>query len=715
MGGLGDPGDQNFNPAEAMSDSFELLPASQDTDNSISAAREKHPNFSHNVTYRQNMAIAYNNAIGNSENYKHPSAQHRKLDESLLLGIGEQCDVAGFDSLDSYFDNWVRYHPLDTAIIAEDGRAISYLDASMRVATIMALFSELGVKEGDCIVLYCAPSADVWCSLVATYKLGCIFVPVDTLNPVARLQLITDDCKPKIIVHQGKEQVLSQTPRYNLSTLLDLSIIETPNVAEDPNRSRVTGFRDACIQYTSGTTGTPKGVILTHSGLKHFVGAFQRRYTFGKETVLQHTSLGFDMSLTQVYHAFTTGGTIVVANEETRSYPGRLAQLVFDKEVTLGFFTPTQAAALLLYGSETLQKCHTLTRVFLAGEVFPVSLAVDFRVLGLRNLHVYNHCGPTEITIAYSSGEDVLNDANVVIENPTLGKSLANYSTYILDSELKPVPLGAAGEICVAGPGVSPGYLGRPEQTSAKFISNPFACRRDIEIGCTAMYRTGDKGKFLHDGQIVYLGRIDGDSQIKLRGVRVELDDIASTIVRENTQIGLIREAAVSLRHQNDGSNDFLVAFVTLSLKRRRESGILDLLEDLRTNLPLPRYMIPSVIFPIDKLPQTVNGKLDREALNTIPLQTAANKGTANNINPNNKLEQKLKDLWLDTLPMINAANISDSSDFFLCGGNSITLLKLYQGLLGVFGPIIQVADLFQNRTFGAMKKAVSEGKHAES
>lgn len=273
-----------------------------------------------------------------------------------------------------------------------------------------------------------------------------------------------------------------------------------------------------------------------------------------------------------------------------------------------------------------------------------------------------------------------------------VGSSLPNYSTYILDDNLNPVPVGFPGEMVCGGASISQGYLGQKELTAAKWVPDPFASDADIAKGWDRMYRTGDRAKMLPDGRFVFLGRIAGDNQVKLRGVRIELDDIRSTIVRESK--GAITEAAVCLR--GEGDNAFLVAFAVLGQEIPDTRKFL-------AGLPLPSTMIPNKFVALDNLPRTPNGKIDMRALAAIELPSFQEVDDSTPIDLT-MTEASLKEIWGRCLPAgVSVAGVRGSSDFFVLGGNSMLLVNVQAMIRDTFSANIALYTLFQSSTLESM------------
>ncbi|KAG5772729.1 hypothetical protein H9Q72_001229 [Fusarium xylarioides] len=615
-----------------------------------------------------------------------------QIDKALALGRGERIPSPRLETLCHYFEECVIKQPDDTALTTDKGQALTWCQLKALVNQIAMTLVEAGAKQDSRVGVYCEPSMYILPTLMAITEVGGVYVPLDAQNPIKRLQLMVDDCQPDVLLIDDSTATTSPELEMNAKVINVNTIKADPsNTIHLDNRARGDGL--GYIFYTSGTTGVPKAVALAHSSLVHHFDGFIYYNNLNKCRMLQQAPLGFDMSLTQMTLAIMLGGTLIVASSETRKDPMQLAQLMLDEKVTHTFMTPTLALSVIHHGYEYLRQCVDWQHASLAGEAMTTRVTREFKRLGLRNLELFNGYGPTEITIIATCGSNELGDTRRDTQNPSIGRTLPNYSCYILDENMQPVRPGLAGELVIGGAGVAIGYLNRQDLTEAKFLPDPFSTPEDVARGWTRMYRTGDKARFLSDGRLCFLGRIAGDSQIKLRGFRIELQDIASTIVRASD--GKVPEAAVSLRGEGDSA--YLVAFVILS-QVNRPSDEKSYLKQLLEELSLPRYMKPARIIPIDKLPLNASGKLDQYALDALPVpheEDIVDK-------PLTETQERLKLGWLKALPFVDAA-VGPDTDFFSAGGNSLRIVSLREYITREFGVTVSVFDLFQASTLGEM------------
>ncbi|KAL1962727.1 hypothetical protein VTN77DRAFT_9271 [Rasamsonia byssochlamydoides] len=425
--------------------------------------------------------------------------------------------------------------------------------------------SDKGLSPGTRVAVLCKPSSDAIACMLAILRIGCIYVPLDVRLPQGRHLAMIDTCTPGLL--------LCHSDTYDIGLQLQSSCKSNINISDISKLSHVEGEEEvknlarptepAFLLFTSGTTGVPKGILLSQANFVNNLALKTEELAIGREIVLQQSSLGFDMSIVQTFCALANGGTLVVAPRESRGDPVELSKLMLREGVTFTIATPSEYLMMLRYGIEFLKKHTSWRQVCMGGEAVTQQLVRAFQSLERPNVRLTNCYGPTEITAAATFQNIPLTSDNTGTSNGQnlVGKALPNYSVYIVDDNCQPLPIGSAGEICIGGAGVALGYLD-PEQTKSKFLPDPHATAEDIAKGWSTMYRTGDKGRLLPDGTLVFLGRIDGDSQVKIRGLRIELDDVANTILKAGS--GLISDAVVTVR----GDPAFLSLRLCLRLER---------------------------------------------------------------------------------------------------------------------------------------------------
>ena len=566
-----------------------------------------------------------------------------------------------------------------------------------RSGQIACALLNANVAPNATVVVYQEPSLDWICSLLAVMLVGAIYVPFDINIPLARLESMLETCQPSVMLVHGataadadKFQAEKSMLVKDVSTVSDTWIGTTPIIpkASDP----------IAILYTSGTTGTPKGVILSHSGLRNQVEGVARIHHSGAETVLQQSAISFDLSLDQVMTALCNGGTLVIAPRSIRGDSVALTKVISKEQITFTSATPSEYLSWLQFGSHNLAQSQSWTSAVSVGEQYPWKLIEAFRrlegPLG-HSLRLFNVYGPTEVTV--SSNRIELSPELHSHGRIPAGFTVPNCSVYVVDDNLKPVPVGMPGEVLVGGPGVSIGYL---PKDAGKFILDSLATPQARSQGWVRAYRTGDRGVLRDDGALEILSRIAGDSQIKLRGIRIEMEDVENMILR--TAKGVVSEVVVTPR----GDPSILIAHAVLA-SNVEEHDHQELLQGFISDLPLPQYMRPAAIIPVMSMPLTSHGKVDRRALAQLPVERSVGETAISS--DLTSMEFQIRNIWESLLPqeLTQLHPLNAKSDFFQVGGNSMLLIKMQRSILENLNVDLPVIRLFENSILGVMAAAV--------
>ncbi|KAL1976856.1 hypothetical protein VTN31DRAFT_3138 [Thermomyces dupontii] len=644
--------------------------------------------------------------------HKYTIYNEQDVNLALELGRGPQLNFGESATLCRRIDEMVAAQPDETAVKDHNGQFLTYKQLLSHVEFIAATLEAHGVRSGDYVAVFCEPTIYSVCYLLAIWRLNAIYVPLDPQNPAARLQLILDDCQPKVLIyHEATEETMR---KFHLSTTEPVTFSDFSSFASLPVPDRSEFTSPACALYTSGSTGVPKGILLTHDSFVNQILGIRHQFSVGRETVLQQSSLGFDVSLDQMLQPLVGGGTLVVASRQLRYDATELARLMVREHITYTYATPSEYAALLRYGGDVLQRSSFWRLAFVGGEALPAHLIRSFHALQRPGLRLINRYGPTEITISSNClSIDTWNPAVISLSRVSVGPSLPNYVTYIMDSNGRPLPIGHVGEIVIGGAGVSQGYLRREELTRERFLVDKYGKSDAGLVECGRMYRTGDKGRLLPTGELFYLGRMDGDTQIKLRGFRIELEDIAQTILR--AAHGRLADAVVSVRgvHDEEGDRRFLVAFAVPARQSDGSGDIQAFLDQLVHTLPLPQYMIPRRVVVVDHLPRNPNGKLDRRALDSLPLPSLSPDA------PSHKLTAAQAAVVCVWKRCLDPSNLPDSwsptADFFELGGNSLLLVRVHALLSEAFDRQVPLHELFLSSTVQGMAARFAPEEVAQS
>ena len=635
------------------------------------------------------------------------------VNQAMVAGTGP---VAGLDwarteTISQRVDAIIAQRPDRVAVKDLNEKARTYAETKARVHALSHSLQQAGVTSGSQVAVYCEPTVDTVASILAIHRVGAAYVPLDVRNSPERLQDVVRQCKPALILyHRPTKQNLVDVAGDG-QNVLDIDTVPQSATELVPDVSKLSD--PAVILYTSGSTGKPKGIMLTHANLSiHFASISDALGLTDRDVVLQQSALGFDASLAQMFMALTNGGTLI--HGSNRGDPVDLAALMEREGVTLTLIMISEMSALLQYGRDILSRCQSWRIALCGGEAFTINLLRKFRDLDLSNLDLYNAYGPTEATIMSSLGKVSYRrtdwkEGSVV----PVGPPLPNYGVYVLDENMQPCPLGWPGELCICGPGVAPGYVDLPELTASKFQPDRLRKPQGSSYeGWGEVYRTGDKARLLKDGSFVFLGRLDGDSQVKLRGIRIELNDISSSIIKTSNE-GIVDATTIV----KGTSSQMLVTFVVLSPAKvadleRTQSSASDYLRQLIRSLPLPVYMRPAIAVALQRLPFTERGKLDVKALAAIPIQEDTE--TANQ--ELSDTEKALKQVWQDVLSDQGLPlEIGRQSDFFSVGGNSLMLMRVSAKMLEVFGVSVPLAELFQASTLESLASRIDGDTTAQS
>lgn len=599
--------------------------------------------------------------------------------------------------------------PDSIAIKDDDGGQASYSAMIRSVEQICRGLQAREMEPGIRVAVLLNPNINSVCTLLAVLRRGLVWVPLDVRNHQQRLASIISDCHPSHIIYSDATKSLAQElcaaareENQDVKPVCLGELVE-PTISSEsdlmPNLSQRDA--DAVILYTSGSTGVPKGVRLTHMGLLNQI--YVLADIVGKApVVLQQTSHGFDMALDQIFNALARGGTLIVVGQSGRGDPKHISNVMLSEGVTYTCFVPSEYHMLLQFGAHDLKQCHQWEFAHAGGEKVTRHLCQAFRDLALPNLKLFNAYGPTETylscargLIPYQTDADDTNDMDHM-------QILPNYNLFIVDEKLKPVPTGFPGEICICSRySISPGYNKRPQENEHSFMdSNLF----QEELTQMPAYRTGDLGRMSDDRTLTVLGRIGSQaSQVKIRGQRVELEEIAAVVVRCSNNI--ISNAAVSWR----SDAEILAVLIVLS-SDVNEDSIKWVKHELREKLPLPPYMRPTVWIPVAGIPINSNGKADRRAIDQYPipgLDLPGLEGLGSDeqfLVPLSQRESKIAEIWKEVLVGKSCKILDSTSDFFSMGGNSRNLIELRFLLEKQFAPAkVRLPELFQHSSLGEM------------
>jgi aspyridone synthetase (hybrid polyketide synthase/nonribosomal peptide synthetase) len=625
------------------------------------------------------------------------------IKEALHLGRGPVVEYDWPQSVSERFERMTELYPEDIAVRDEYGAMTYSALATLRDRIVRSLV-KYAVGPGTKIAVLCQPSRHAVASFLAIMFIGCAYIPLDLRLPTNRHLAMLTGITCNMVVCESTTLPAATALRSagddSLQILVTDQVYETDSTIEDEVQR--TPGRAEILLFTSGTTSVPKCVRLLQASFVDFMATMSHQLQIRKEVVLQQSSLGFDASLVQVLAALCNGGTLVVAPALARGDPSALSKIIRKERITYSLATPSEYGSWLECGLQDLRSSSDWKHICVGGEAVTPQLLRRFETLGRTDIQLTNWYGPTETTVAatFERLPSALTGAPHSREQNCIGKVLPNRSIYIVDEDMDILPIGFTGEICIAGAGIAHGYLGQETETTKRFILNKFTSTEDRHNGWTHLYRTGDRGRLVEDGTILFFGRMQDDSQVKLRGLRIELDEIANNILALAPDY--LSQAVVTVR----GNPQLLVAHVTL-LSGLTMSKLQ--LRKLTKTLPLPQYMIPAITIALDEMPTTMNGKIDRKALEAMPLPArSASERTHSRLT---MLEGQLGLLWRKILPDIDFKDqLSRDSDFFMHGGNSALLIQLQVAIRQALCVALSIAELYEASTLGEMAYRI--GKH---
>ena len=539
-----------------------------------------------------------------------------------------------------------RCTPDAVAMIWED-QTRNYGDFHARVSEIGAALKICGVGPGDIVALCMDRSFDLVESIWGIWAAGAAYLPLDVGAPISYLETIVSDAKPKLILTQSRGDsafVELQLPDVEILPLKEVLAAKTGSV--NFTWSERGPETVSYVIYTSGSTGRPKGVVCCDAGLNNRIAWMQAHYQLNaSERVLHKTPYTFDVSVWEFTWPFVAGAALVICPPDMHRDATALARLMVHTKVNIVHFVPSMLEAFL--EAADMSKLNELRLVLCSGEVLRTSTAQGV-VHALPNVHLGNLYGPTEASIDVTywdySGDDLTH-----LSCP-IGRPIANMRVHVLDSAGNRVGIGSLGEICLEGPGLAQGYLNRPDLTAQNFVSCPWSSESRI-------YRTGDFGRWKHDGLLEYLGR--ADAQVKLRGMRIELGEIEAATL---SFAGV--ESAVAMVKRGQANND-LLCVTYLSSEPIDEDELRDCLV-----AQLPTQMIPHSFIRLEEWPLTVSGKLDRKKL----AQSSPTNLRGSYDPPRTEMEQRVAEFFEKIL---GHKRLSRDARFFELGGDSLLAIRL--------------------------------------
>ncbi|WP_346356433.1 pyoverdine non-ribosomal peptide synthetase PvdD [Pseudomonas aeruginosa] len=601
-----------------------------------------------------------------------------------------ECAVQG--TLQQRFEEQARQRPQAVALILDEQR-LSYGELNARANRLAHCLIARGVGADVPVGLALERSLDMLVGLLAILKAGGAYLPLDPAAPEERLAHILDDSGVRLLLTQG--HLLEHLPRQAGVEVLAIDGLVLDGYAESDPLTTLSADNLAYVIYTSGSTGKPKGTLLTHRNALRLFSATEAWFGFDERDVwtLFH-SYAFDFSVWEIFGALLYGGRLVIVPQWVSRSPEDFYRLLCREGVTVLNQTPSAFKQLMAVAcsADMATQQPALRYVIFGGEALDLqSLRPWFQRFGDRQPQLVNMYGITETTVHVTYRPVSEADLKGGLVSP-IGGTIPDLSWYILDRDLNPVPRGAVGELYIGRAGLARGYLRRPGLSATRFVPNPFPGGAGERL-----YRTGDLARFQADGNIEYIGRID--HQVKVRGFRIELGEIEAALAG----LAGVRDAVV-LAHDGVGGTQlvgYVVADSAEDAERLRES----LRESLKRHLP--DYMVPAHLMLLERMPLTVNGKLDRQAL---PQPDASLSQQAYRA-PGSELEQRIAAIWAEIL---GVERVGLDDNFFELGGHSLLLLMLKERIGDTCQATLSISQLMTHASV-AEQAACIEGQARES
>nr|WP_322717359.1 amino acid adenylation domain-containing protein [Nostoc sp. ChiQUE02]MDZ8230212.1 amino acid adenylation domain-containing protein [Nostoc sp. ChiQUE02] len=568
------------------------------------------------------------------------------------------------------FEEQVERSPDSVAVVFEEEQ-LTYRELNTRANQLAHYLRSLGVGTEVLVGICVERSLEMVVGILGILKAGGAYVPIDPAYPFERIAYILSDSRLPVLLTQQK--LVASLPEHQAQVVcLNADWSEISVMPELPPITGVMPENLAYVIYTSGSTGKPKGVLVAHRGACNLAQAQIKLFDVQPDShVLQFASLSFDASIWEIVMAFGSGARLCLGTREELQPGQPLLRLLQEQKITHLTLVPSALAAL------PSQELPELQNIIVAGEPCPTKLVAQWA----KGRRFFNAYGPTESTVCATvaqcfEGMDVL----------PIGRPIDNTQVYILDRDLQPIPIGVPGELHIASVGLARGYLNRPDLTDEKFIPNPFS----NEPG-SRLYKTGDLARYLPDGNIEFLGRID--NQVKIRGFRIELGEVEAAL----WQHPYVREAAV-IASENIAGGKQLVAYVVPY--QEGTSTISDLRRFLKELLP--DYMVPGIFVVLEALPLTPNGKVDRKLLPAPDINSLIQK--ADFVAPRTLTEELVASVWANVLKL---EQVGINDNFFELGGHSLLATQVISQLSDTCEIKLPLSKLFEAPTVASISNYI--------
>lgn len=588
------------------------------------------------------------------------------------------------DTFVAQFERQAAAHA-DAVAVRDGSRSVTYAALRRQAGALAAHLARSGVGPGD-VVGVCMPrSAETIVAALGVMQAGAAFVALDPGYPRERLRFIAEDTRMRHVVSLAAHEPIASALGAAV-VLLDSPLLHSSEEA-DAALCAPRGAHTAYVVYTSGTTGQPKGVCVTHANWMNSYFGWEQEYRLSElHAHLQMASFPFDVFCGDLARALCSGKTLVICPQELYAQPDRMLELIEQGGVDCAEFVPAVFRQFAEYLFDSGRRLEGVRILIVASDSWYVQECRAYQALCGKHTRLINSYGMAEAAIdsTWFEGEVAHGDAGRLVP---IGRPFPNVAVLVLDANLQPLPAGVEGELCVAGSGVARGYLNRDELTREKFIDCPLPWG-----GSVRLYRTGDYGRLAADGNLELIGR--RDHQVKIRGLRIELGEIETALRR---QAG-VRACAAMVREDTPGDKR-IVAYLVLDQGAELpqpaalDAGLAD---------ALPGYMIPGDYVVLDELPLSGNGKVDRKRL---PRPAQRGEAAGSYVAPRSLVEERMATIWCD---VFQAARVGVHDDFFALGGHSLLACQIVARVRAAFRVDLSLQALFENPTVAGLSAAVA-------
>ena len=565
----------------------------------------------------------------------------------------------------------------DAVAVVYDNQKLSYRELDRRTNQLAHYLRTLGIGAETLVGICMERSLQMVVGILGILKAGGAYVPLDPSYPKERLGFMVEDTQAEVVL--SLEEFKGMLPRSVAVVSLDRDRKMIAHQSIAPVDSGVKAHNLAYVIYTSGSTGIPKGVMVEHRAIVRLVCNSNYISLDSSDRVAQISNASFDAIMFELWGALLNGASLVGISRVASLEPALLGEKIAEQSISTLFLTTSLFNRIAAESPSVFNKVRNLV---IGGEAADVE----------RIKSVLNTAPPRRLINAYGPTENTTFSTWYLAQSSTdsvpIGKPIANSRAYVLDKQLRPVPIGITGELFVAGDGLARGYLNRPELTTERFVTNPLP-----EEPGERLYRTGDLVRWRADGELEFLGRMD--QQVKIRGYRIELGEIES-VLRQHDEI---KDCAVVAREDRSGDKR-LVAY--LVVKQRGEQDTATIRSYLKSKLP--DYMVPANFMVLESLPLTPNGKLDAKALPKPELDRTSL--VAEYIKPRNAMEKALAEIWVEVL---GTKGVGVNDNFFELGGHSLLAVQLFSRIEKTLGHRLPLASLFRAPTIAALAALIQE------